>query len=704
MLSNDEPLTTPLQTWGQDGGTSKMVPSASEEAPATRSREQLVVAVAVFVSVLMACVIAFLLFFGHVKTVGYCTKDACIEHAKRLSATINTSRDPCVDFYAFVCGGWQKDFPAVSVQGKLNEDAMRDEIRELERDIWSVGRASRLYNKCLDPQQSDIYQNILWLTGFMRAVNLAWPSRHPDVAKTRPLAVMINMSANYDLNFLFRLEAVSNTSTGNVLIFRRCYNGIAWSDRLRKPMTLVDYARSVSEQIRALHLTEYVDYDASLLQKLEKSFTDANDHTTHGEQAWFVIGDLDTRTVNIEPGQWLHGLNDAYGSQNLTWVSDNFAVFEDSEMLTRIDALFRDYNEAQLLIGIAWMFIQSHVWVAIGKPGLMFHDNVEEKRQLACLEYVSARFGLLASVERLSHLYPTSDARLEVTRFVDTVRDQFNLIMKGTRWIDREIRETAGRKIDRMLLNTLPPEQFFLPPQRATLYEKFPAVHQAPFMEVWLNTSRVYQSLQVDQRFRDVYKKQRTFRHQAYEYTYLLNTVDAALVALEPPLYYPGGTFAMNYATAGTLILREMVKSIDPGGTSIDDRGESIHWWGKSESAQYNRRLNCDLGREADERAISVIPVVPALELSYTAFKAAAEKESSTAGGVEDLRLRGLDDFVDEQIFFMSYCYALCGKEDDANMRRECNVPLRHSSFFVDAFQCPQGSPMNLATKCTFFF
>ncbi|XP_037509039.1 neprilysin-2 [Rhipicephalus sanguineus] len=694
----------PFQTLGQDGLSSRRTaPSTQDEAP-TRRRDQLVVAVAVFFSVLLACALAVLLFLGHVKKVGYCITDACIEHAKRLSATINTSRDPCVDFYAFVCGGWQKDFPAISVQDKLNEDARMDMIKELEADIWSVGRASRLYKRCLDAQQSDIYHNIFWLNTFMQAVNLDWPSRHPDATKTRPLEVMINMAANYDLNFLFRLEIATNASTGNILVFRRRYNGVTWNDRLQKPMTLVDYARLASEQLKALQLVEYVDYEPSLLQNLEKSFTEVNSHEVQGEQLWFVIGDLDPRTKSIEPGLWLKGLNSAYSNQSLSWVTDNFAVLEDPDILERIDALFRDYSEVELLIGIAWMFIQTHIWVAIGNPELMFYGNIEEKKQLACLEFVNARLALLASTNHITDLYPTHEARLEFVSFTENLKAEFNNIMKKTFWVDREIRETAARKIDKIHLNAMPSEHFFQTPQHATLYEPFPDSKQAAFMEIWLNSSKVYQRLQLSQRFHDVYKKQRTFRHQAYKYTYLLNTVDAALVALEPPLFYPGGTFAMNYASAGTLISREMVKSVDPKGTTIDDRGESIHWWGKSESAEYNRRLNCDLGKEAGQAPMSVIPAVPALEVSYSAFKAAAEHEASTAGGVEDLRLQGLENFVDKQIFFISYCYVLCGKEDDASQRRECNVPLRHSSFFVDVFKCPKGSPMNFPQKCSFFF
>lgn len=707
LTENDTSRPILRSSLGQDGASSRKAPPmlqpTDNERP-TRKRDQLIMAAAVFVSVLLACVLTFLFFFTeHVKTVGYCVSDACIDHANRLSATINTSRDPCDDFYAFVCGGWQKGFPALSVQDKLNEDARKDEIKELDADIWRVGRATRLYNKCLDPQQSDIYSNVLWINHFMDIVNLAWPSREPDLTKARPLEVMLNMSANYDLNFLFRLEIATNKSMGNVLIFCRHYNGIVWNDRLERPLSLVDYAKVTEQQLLALEREVYVSYEPSLLQRIEKSFTKANQYESHGEQSWFAISELDTKTVNIEPNRWLKGLNSAYSSLKLSWAFDNIVVLEHADILNRIDALFRDYTEVELLIGIAWIFIQSHLWVAVGNPGFMLYDNSEEKRQRICLEYVDSRFGILSSSEHITRLYPTHEARLGVASFLESLKTEFNQVMKKTPWVDREIRETAARKVNKMDLNVLPDEHFFAPLHRATLYGHFPAINDTAFIQGWLTSSEVYQSLQLHQSFNDVFKKRRTFRHQAYTYSYLLNAVDAALGALEPPLFYPKGTFAMNYASAGTLLARELVKSIDPAGTTVNDRGESIHWWGKTESAEYNRRLNCDLRQEAGQKAISVIPAIPALELSHAAFKTAVEHETRTIGGVEDLRLRGLDNFVDDQIFFMSYCYVLCGKTGDMSAQRECNVPLKHSFHFTEAFRCPEGSPMNVASKCSFF-
>ncbi|KAH9381762.1 hypothetical protein HPB48_010581 [Haemaphysalis longicornis] len=68
-------------------------------------------------------------------------------------------------------------------------------------------------------------------------------------------------------------------------------------------------------------------------------------------------------------------------------------------------------------------------------------------------------------------------------------------------------------------------------------------------------------------------------------------------------------------------------------------------------------------------------------------------------GHIEDMRLSGLEDFSDEQIFFMTYCLMMCKVGGDG---RECNWPVRHVPQFATAFYCRSGSAMNPYKKCRF--
>lgn len=53
-----------------------------------------------------------------------------------------------------------------------------------------------------------------------------------------------------------------------------------------------------------------------------------------------------------------------------------------------------------------------------------------------------------------------------------------------------------------------------------------------------------------------------------------------------------------------------------------------------------------------------------------------------------------------EQLFFASFCYTQCSREDSLRSRLLCNVPLRNFAAFASAFRCSRDSYMNPLHRC----
>ncbi|KAK8759733.1 hypothetical protein V5799_013205 [Amblyomma americanum] len=657
----------------------------------------------VLVGTLAACVLVYLLLFSTPsRPLVRCTSESCVAHSRRLQATLNTSVNPCHDFYAFVCSGWQSAFPHLSVQDKVKEDAISSNVKEITDDLWRVGRPSRLFYKCAAPESAEVDENLQLFKEFKEIISLYWPEKEPDPRDDHPLFLMIDMAMLYDINFLFNLGFGYSNVSGDVLIVRRGHRGVVWRDRIERPLSQLEYARNVREHLTALDVTS-VESTATELQELERAFLVAIQPTAHTQQSWFAMGTLDSKTPSIGKGYWLNALRPHFIRLGFTISATSWVVLEDSKTLESIDGLFEAYGKFDLLIGIAWMFVQSHLWAITGKPELMFRDNIEEKKQHACLEYVNSRFGLLSSVRFATTRFPTPESRQQLASFFLSIKNAFKSLLKSASWVDRQSRETAERKIDALAISVLPAEPFFAPLQRASLYASFSSVEGLGFVEHWLvNLSEQYQNLRRHKNFKGVYSKRRIFRYAPYSYTYLLNEVDAPLAALEPPLLYADAPFAVNYASAGSLLAKEVAKSIDPRGALVDDSGENVIWWGKSHSAEYGRRISCDLG-ETGHPPMDLFPTIPALEASFSAYTTAVTELGVLEGRTLSLKLAGLEHYTEEQIFFMTYCYTLCSRKGADSAVHQCNVPLRHSLHFAEAFSCPPESPMNAAEKCTFF-
>jgi len=90
-----------------------------------------------------------------------CTTNACQTAGKIIRDSINSSVDPCDDFYAFACGGWRAthtippEKPRIFNYDILNEElqnSLKEELSEPSKvgDADSVIYASDLFKACID--------------------------------------------------------------------------------------------------------------------------------------------------------------------------------------------------------------------------------------------------------------------------------------------------------------------------------------------------------------------------------------------------------------------------------------------------------------------------------------------------------------------------------------------------------------------------
>uniref|UniRef100_A0A6G5A6L9 Putative m13 peptidase n=1 Tax=Rhipicephalus microplus TaxID=6941 RepID=A0A6G5A6L9_RHIMP len=129
--------------------------------------------------------LGFLLAWGHLicsspaksidnkRTYNVCETEACIRRAKLITESLNTSADPCTDFYSYACGGWMAKHTIPETKSStggfyLLADQLKETLRDILGNVTLVeenqnvtDKAALVYNACVAVPDLDDRQDVV---------------------------------------------------------------------------------------------------------------------------------------------------------------------------------------------------------------------------------------------------------------------------------------------------------------------------------------------------------------------------------------------------------------------------------------------------------------------------------------------------------------------------------------------------------------
>ncbi|KAH8041928.1 hypothetical protein HPB51_019628 [Rhipicephalus microplus] len=656
-------------------------------------RTQVIIIVAV-TTLFIACasLLTFLVWAFTRPTIQFCNTPDCLRHILELQKAMNTSVNPCEDFYKFTCGSWKPNNNEKSMVARIFEQSTTDAIEEMEegsREKAVVPKAPDYYRSCIHRREMTARRG--------RSVHRLQASARFILAgeaasgHRRSAAV-----AEYDYN----VEHQPPLPPQGASCLQTKAADTVYQARIHCRVLGVEAPSSSSIQ-------ELKNTVEDIINAALKVPPDATSDTQ------FTLKEIAFLMPN-RANDWLKHLNILHRPQ-FRWTLDSPVALEDDAILQNLNALQQKYKNKKetLLEGFAFVFVRTTLWLFAGKPEMRYGTDPEANRNFwkrACLSYTTANFGLLVAVQHIYSRY-TPSVRADLKRFHHTIQEALKQQIQDAAWIDEIVKNRATVKIDELSLNAMPDESFFTDTDLARLYRDFPTIGSS-FLSNYIAVAAAYRLLIGHDSFISVYSKQLGGGAPS-RYNYYYNIAYMSLGAMEPPILYLDGTMAMTYGTFGTLIAECLVRSFDKRGVLVNDLGRREHWW---DSPAYTERVSCDFLSEPktggsdngvrstpppgsrdprEVRFAALFPLAPALTTSFIAHR----KAIATDGYVQR-RLHGLDDFDDDQIFFLSYCLSTCAVNSNGET---CNVPLRQMEQFATAFLCELDTPMNPQKKCTFF-
>ena len=184
---------------------------------------------------------------------------------------------------------------------------------------------------------------------------------------------------------------------------------------------------------------------------------------------------------------------------------------------------------------------------------------------------------------------------------------------------------------------------------------------------------------------------------------------------LQPPYFSADFPMAMNFGGIGMVMGHELTHGFDDQGRKYDAKGVLREWWDPSASEKFAGRAKCvsDL--------YSGIEVLPGVKLNglltlgeniadFGGIKEAHAGYRKWLGTHADKQpVQGLSQ---DQLFFLGFAQGWCAHETAESQRlhamtdvhsppkQRVNVPLAHYPGFWEAWQCAAGTPMHAAQAC----
>ena len=205
-------------------------------------------------------------------------------------------------------------------------------------------------------------------------------------------------------------------------------------------------------------------------------------------------------------------------------------------------------------------------------------------------------------------------------------------------------------------------------------------------------------------------------------YNAQLNDINFPAGILQPPFFDDSRDDAVNYGAVGAIIGHELTHGFDDEGRQFDGKGNLEDWWTAADGKQFTERADCvakeydgfigvdDLHVDGKLTLGENLADLGGLKLAFLAYLDRAQKSGVDLEKKGTAQYGGLNP---EQQFFVSFGQNWCqnNRPEDLRLRMQtdphspeefrANGVVRNLPEFQHAFACKTGQPMAPVNRCT---
>ena len=638
---------------------------------------------------------------------------------------LDRSADPCVDFYQFACGNWNKlnpippDQARWDVYSKLHDDNLRY--------LWGLlDQASRpAANRTANEQKIGDYFAACMDEATVNRLGAAPLKPLLDsitgikkVSDIAPVLARLHIETGADA--LFGFGSSQDFADSERVIAFAVAGGLGLPDR--------DYYTKTDDKSRETR-ARYIEHVAAILRLLGDSPAAARGgaQTVMAIETALAQASL-TRVDKRDPYKVFHKLTAAQlaaatpsfrwadywkasglaapGAVNVT-EPDFFAALE-RELKERPLADWKTYLRWQAAHAAAPYLSDAFV-----KANFEFYGRrlrgVEQiqPRWKRCVSYVDGQLGeALGQVFVARTFTPETKARaLEMVRQIEAAMERD---LREITWMSGATKEQALAKLHAVTNKIGYPDKW-------RDYSSV-RVERGDFLGNFERATAFESHRQLAKIGKPVDRGEWEMTPPTVDAYYdpQKNDINFPAGVLQPPLFDPKMDDAPNYGNTGATIGHELTHGFDDQGRQFDARGNLRDWWTKQDAEEFVRRAACVSDQYSQYTVVDDIKINGKLTLgedvadlggttlAYMAWKAATRGQE----------LKSVDGFTPEQRFFIGMAQWACGYERPESKRMHAitdehspdeyriNGVVSNMPEFRDAFSCHAGQPMARENAC----
>ncbi|CAN7939494.1 unnamed protein product [Ixodes hexagonus] len=528
----------------------------------------------------------------------------------------------------------------------------------------------------------------------MRDRKLSWPEK--TRASVDALEVLVDLDVNWRLPLWFNIRLIrARGATPHMIVVYPGPNVVYWKNLNEKISVRQEAYFKAFYRMFSNTDTEptgdLIEHDIRAQQLIFAMIFNAS--TSRSRNAEKVpLGEIERYTPSISSKRWILTLNKAFNVTPPFDMKDEVLI-TNTDILATVQSLFAELGEEVIIRHTSWWFLQNYAPLAgTNMLELMLGNqrSADILRPSFCVSVVEYCFAALLNSLYTRRLF-SKDERANIDDFLVSIVQGAVSMVSSSRWLDEDSKQSTTKKLQNLRVALWPPEDLMADNGSYEVYAASLS-EQKNFALRWIDALENLQMFKNSDVYDSLTQMHANSYQPYFEYTDFLNRVDISLGALSKPMYYREGTSAMMYAGLGFSFANQLVRAFDRTGIALTKNQGGSRLFSKKSLETFEEKLNC-----LEPRFQNIFPEIPALEITFKAFREALKRKSTTA-------VRTIDDFSEEQVFFMTVCLMSCRLPGTGNyFGADCNKAVMNFPEFSAAFHCSLGSQMNPYTKCRFF-